>query len=161
MKVHYDKMTGLTANRFSRLQYKDLKTNRFRTGKPQSILHHLSKLQTRGDSTYSIVFGSIEIIAVCDVTWYNLVEMQQFLCYVHIQDRMVSHPSTGRPKQTCFITIQEPNISVFGYSLTGSLITIWNCKNNKRQAQQYLLKVKATCFDLKRSSSGLITTSVN
>jgi len=37
---------------------------------------------------------------------------------------MVSHPCTGLPKGTCFITIQEPNILVFGYPLAGSLVTI-------------------------------------
>jgi len=110
------------------LQYKELKTNIFHTGKPQSVLDYLSKLYTRGDSTYSIGFGSIEITVVCNVTQYNLVEMQQLLwrsCYVHIQDRMVSHPCIGLPKEMCFITIQEPDISVFSYSLAGSLVTIW------------------------------------
>ena len=77
-------MTGLTAKAFSSLQYKELKTTIFRIGKPQSILHHLSKLYTRGDSTYSIGFGiliivAIKIIVVRNVTRYNLVKMQQFV----------------------------------------------------------------------------------
>jgi hypothetical protein len=76
---HYDILTELTSKAFSSLKYKELKTNIFRTGKPQSILHHPLKLYMRGDSTYSTGFGSIEIIVVCDVTQYNLVEMQQFL----------------------------------------------------------------------------------
>jgi hypothetical protein len=71
----HDIVTALTANAFSSLQYKELKTNIFCTGKPLSILHHLSELHMRGDGTYSIVFGSIEIIVVCNVAQNNLVEM--------------------------------------------------------------------------------------
>jgi hypothetical protein len=87
-------MTALMAKAFSSLQYKELKTNIFHTGKPLSILHHLSELHMRRDGTYSMAFGSIEITAVCNVTQNNLVEMQQCLWrnwYVHIHKRMVSH----------------------------------------------------------------------
>jgi hypothetical protein len=114
-------MIGLTAKAFSSLQCKELKTKIFRNDKPESILYHLLKLYTRGDNTYSIRFGSIEIIVVCDVTRYNLVEMYQFLwrsCYVHIQDRMVSHATQDDQRKHVLSPFRN---QIFHYSVTHSL----------------------------------------
>ena len=116
-------MTGLTAKAFSSLQYKELKTTIFRIGKPQSILHYLSKLYMRGDSTYSIGFGiliivAIKITVVHNVTWYNLVKMQQFVekaamcifriewCHIPEKDDHRKHVSPPFSNQTlqCSVT---------------------------------------------------------